>query len=304
MVRTRSNRGNASHAHTSQPTSNLIAQPTSTATSSARPSQSCTPELGSGKKNSSGSHHRKNGSGAHILKQIASFNRSPDMDRHRSIPGELASDISSSDELQNHVREGVIRRDDSASGSQSGGRPHVVRSSSRRSAQGGLNAAVVAATSVPASLGTPTTRVSRSSRQRATETEPRSARASRSLQHTPEAQQPVEDTNEPGPPEEAEEEIHEPAQELDIDTAPVSRALDDEEEDEEEEDPNEPKYCYCGRGSFGEMIACDNEDCTMEWFHLECTGLRSVPGPHGESLALLDYRRGFAANFRASQMVL
>ncbi|CAD0023056.1 unnamed protein product, partial [Aureobasidium pullulans] len=26
------------------------------------------------------------------------------------------------------------------------------------------------------------------------------------------------------------------------------------------------------------MIACDNDDCPMEWFHLGCTGLRAVPG--------------------------
>lgn len=31
------------------------------------------------------------------------------------------------------------------------------------------------------------------------------------------------------------------------------------------EDPNEPKYCYCQRVSFGEMIACDNEHCKNEW---------------------------------------
>ncbi|KAH0238555.1 hypothetical protein KCV06_g667, partial [Aureobasidium melanogenum] len=52
----------------------------------------------------------------------------------------------------------------------------------------------------------------------------------------------------------------------------------DEDEGEEGEDGDEPKYCYCGQGSFGEMIACDNDDCPMEWFHLGCTGLRAVPG--------------------------
>ena len=25
--------------------------------------------------------------------------------------------------------------------------------------------------------------------------------------------------------------------------------------------------------SFGEMIACDNPDCAIEWFHFECVGL-------------------------------
>ncbi|KAI9009145.1 inhibitor of growth proteins N-terminal histone-binding-domain-containing protein [Hyaloraphidium curvatum] len=38
-------------------------------------------------------------------------------------------------------------------------------------------------------------------------------------------------------------------------------------------DPNEPTYCLCGRVSFGEMIACDDEECEIEWFHYECVGL-------------------------------
>ena len=30
---------------------------------------------------------------------------------------------------------------------------------------------------------------------------------------------------------------------------------------------DEPVYCYCQRISFGDMIACDNENCNIEWFH-------------------------------------
>ncbi|KAF2215387.1 hypothetical protein CERZMDRAFT_20531, partial [Cercospora zeae-maydis SCOH1-5] len=42
-------------------------------------------------------------------------------------------------------------------------------------------------------------------------------------------------------------------------------------------DPNEQKYCYCNRGSYGEMVACDNDNCAKEWFHLGCTELREAP---------------------------
>ncbi|OBZ91375.1 Inhibitor of growth protein 4 [Choanephora cucurbitarum] len=42
-------------------------------------------------------------------------------------------------------------------------------------------------------------------------------------------------------------------------------------------DPNEPLYCYCSQVSFGEMVACDNEECEIEWFHLECVGLKVPP---------------------------
>ncbi|KAF5324586.1 hypothetical protein D9611_004456 [Ephemerocybe angulata] len=39
----------------------------------------------------------------------------------------------------------------------------------------------------------------------------------------------------------------------------------------------EELYCYCNRVSFGEMIACDNPRCTLEWFHLGCVGLTEPP---------------------------
>ncbi|KGB76433.2 PHD-finger protein [Cryptococcus deuterogattii R265] len=42
-------------------------------------------------------------------------------------------------------------------------------------------------------------------------------------------------------------------------------------------DPNEPRYCYCNRVSFGEMIGCDNDECPLEWFHLPCIGLENPP---------------------------
>lgn len=53
--------------------------------------------------------------------------------------------------------------------------------------------------------------------------------------------------------------------------------------DEEEEEPldssgEEPRYCYCQQVSYGEMVACDADDCPREWFHLECVGLGRAPG--------------------------
>ena len=40
---------------------------------------------------------------------------------------------------------------------------------------------------------------------------------------------------------------------------------------------NEPVYCLCRKISHGEMIACDNEDCLIEWFHFPCVGLTKLP---------------------------
>ncbi|KFY86328.1 hypothetical protein V500_07687, partial [Pseudogymnoascus sp. VKM F-4518 (FW-2643)] len=51
--------------------------------------------------------------------------------------------------------------------------------------------------------------------------------------------------------------------------------LEDVEVDEDgvPVDPNEPRYCVCNGVSFGEMIACENNQCQYEWFHLPCVGL-------------------------------
>lgn len=150
---------------------------------------------------------RKSGSGAHILKQIASFNRSPDADRRR--------DASKGSEMSEDDGHGRSRRSQP---------PRVTTVSRNRSRRGNGS---------------------------------RGTTASRRTEVSPEAdEEAVEEAGEAG---EA-----------------------DEEEGEEGEDPNEPKYCYCGQGSFGEMIACDNDDCPMEWFHLGCTGLRAVPGDNGK----------------------
>ncbi|KAI8049790.1 uncharacterized protein B0P05DRAFT_563384 [Gilbertella persicaria] len=42
-------------------------------------------------------------------------------------------------------------------------------------------------------------------------------------------------------------------------------------------DSNEPTYCYCKQVSFGDMIACDGENCEREWFHYACVGLVQPP---------------------------
>jgi hypothetical protein len=42
-------------------------------------------------------------------------------------------------------------------------------------------------------------------------------------------------------------------------------------------DSSEPRYCICQNVSYGEMIACDNPDCIVEWFHYECVGITQQP---------------------------
>lgn len=39
----------------------------------------------------------------------------------------------------------------------------------------------------------------------------------------------------------------------------------------------EPRYCLCDDISYGEMIACDDPKCEIEWYHLACVGLQHAP---------------------------
>ncbi|KAK7534541.1 inhibitor of growth proteins N-terminal histone-binding-domain-containing protein [Phyllosticta citricarpa] len=53
-------------------------------------------------------------------------------------------------------------------------------------------------------------------------------------------------------------------------------AADDEGADMEE-DADDTAYCICERVSFGDMVACDNPKCDIQWFHWECVGLAQEP---------------------------
>lgn len=50
---------------------------------------------------------------------------------------------------------------------------------------------------------------------------------------------------------------------------------------DDDEGSDDKKYCLCQKVSFGDMIACDNDDCPYEWFHWSCVGLKSEPQPGG-----------------------
>jgi inhibitor of growth protein 3 len=46
---------------------------------------------------------------------------------------------------------------------------------------------------------------------------------------------------------------------------------------DDEEGGDDKKYCICQSVSYGDMVACDNEQCPYEWFHWTCVGLKSEP---------------------------
>jgi inhibitor of growth protein 3 len=45
----------------------------------------------------------------------------------------------------------------------------------------------------------------------------------------------------------------------------------------EEDESDDTKYCFCQRVSFGDMVACDNENCHLQWFHWDCVGIKEEP---------------------------
>jgi len=47
-----------------------------------------------------------------------------------------------------------------------------------------------------------------------------------------------------------------------------------DEGDDGGEQEDQQAYCFCRKLSYGEMIACDNDQCPYEWFHLSCVGLK------------------------------
>ena len=47
--------------------------------------------------------------------------------------------------------------------------------------------------------------------------------------------------------------------------------------DLKDEDENDDMWCFCGRPTFGEMIACENPSCACLWYHYQCVGLVKAP---------------------------
>lgn len=274
-------------------------------------------------------HHRRNQSGSHLVKQLAPFNKSPNMDRHRdtdddddevhsSTDGE--EDVEQSREMENHHSNNVeqvpmdtevgereqalsmappnpsfIQLSERETRRSSTRRPLSRRNTLRSSpGQGDSRESSPPASPPPTSTrgrgrgGAGTSKTSSSTSAAARD---RSTQRDRERERERERDNFLRDRRER---DERERELEIERSAALASTRQASSAaparepgdyaqLDDEEIEGEEsehdpDDPNEPKYCYCNRGSYGEMVACDNELCPREWFHLGCTELRVAPG--------------------------
>ncbi|KAI9841621.1 MAG: hypothetical protein M1838_003493 [Thelocarpon superellum] len=64
---------------------------------------------------------------------------------------------------------------------------------------------------------------------------------------------------------------------LTVGAQPAAEEAVSAHDDDDEDDDTEPRYCYCNQVSYGEMVACDADNCPREWFHLDCVGLTKAP---------------------------
>ena len=37
------------------------------------------------------------------------------------------------------------------------------------------------------------------------------------------------------------------------------------------------KWCYCQTEEYGTMIGCDNENCSIAWYHIDCLNIENIP---------------------------
>lgn len=52
-----------------------------------------------------------------------------------------------------------------------------------------------------------------------------------------------------------------------------------QKEREEEKNPSGHLWCTCRRMSFDDMVACDNQNCPIQWFHMTCVNMTMANVP-------------------------
>lgn len=228
--------------------------------------------------------HRRHVSNSHLVKQLAPYNRSPDLDRNRSSAEE--DDGEAMDGIE---QEGEKDEDGDAKWRRS---PRKRRPTSRRNTtserpggegddmdEGGAGDRSLMGAMSPL-------------RRQALNASPSPIASD---QDEPPALSPA---NSPTPPavSPTPPPTHSPPHPTSSrpSTPTHHSGSDDDDEEQDPDSPSATRYCYCDRGSYGEMIGCDNPQCPREWFHLGCTDLREMPG-EDEKWYCRDCRPIFAA---------
>ncbi|KIW43930.1 uncharacterized protein PV06_04977 [Exophiala oligosperma] len=53
--------------------------------------------------------------------------------------------------------------------------------------------------------------------------------------------------------------------------------MHEDEDMDDDEGEDDKRYCFCNQRSYGEMVACENDDCPFQWFHTGCLNMKKVP---------------------------
>ena len=61
------------------------------------------------------------------------------------------------------------------------------------------------------------------------------------------------------------------------DTADLNAREQAEKTSQREEQSVQLTFCYCAGPDAGHMIACDNKDCLIEWFYMDCLKINKEP---------------------------
>ncbi|KAK3069567.1 hypothetical protein LTR53_011999 [Teratosphaeriaceae sp. CCFEE 6253] len=221
----------------------------------------------------SGGGHQRSVSNSHLIKQLMPFNRSPDLDRNKGSD----EDGEEGAEREHETRGEGDDVDVAGDGDVRPGRPS--RPVSRRNTLITRTDLVASPSPAPAALDT-----GQPEGMRHDDEQPRDELSEDGNDDTLTPVDEPEDTTAQSPPNAPLSPSPSPSPPLEEDQPePEPDLVDDEPEAEGEEsehdpdDPDEPRYCYCDRGSYGEMVACDNDHCPKEWFHLGCTELKEAP---------------------------
>lgn len=223
------------------------------------------------------SKHKRNASNSHLVKQLAPFNKSPNLDRHRldddddeKEEGSVSEDGQGEDGTAEDEAEAEARRATRKSATRRPlSRRNTATSLTLRTSpaplEGSRESSPVA--SPPPTSTRQSTRSSGRNEQH-TRSENGYSTAARLDNEPPALEEDGSDGDDEVPAE--------PEEDLEDDTIRVADQ-DGDDSEHDPDDPNEQKYCYCNRGSYGEMVACDNDNCAKEWFHLDCTDLTEAP---------------------------
>ncbi|WPB05014.1 uncharacterized protein RHO25_009662 [Cercospora beticola] len=196
--------------------------------------------------------HKRNASNSHLVKQLAPFNKSPNLDRHRLDDDDDEEEDENGDVAR--PNEGANAEDEAEAEARRATRRSTTRRpiSRRNTANSGTLMMSPAAMkdsreSSPGASPPPTSaRLSTrsSGRNDHTRSENSYSAAAARMDEPPALEDDDSDDEDEVPAE--------PEEDLDDDAA---RDADQEGDDSEHDpdDPNEQKYCYCNRGSYGEM---------------------------------------------------